>query len=356
MQTFKELYIGGEWTAPVSRRGGGLLMLGGKESFVEGGYQRAAVGEMLPVYLDRADPATIDASYRLLLTREGWLQPWVRTRSNEQDEHKRLAAMPEFKSLNSVRAIKPGASVLAEVTSSDGTERPALVVQPFGRGRTAALLIGDLWRWNLKRTDHTQSDLEKSWRQTVRWLVSDVPGRVEVETRRTFAGALPAVQVLVRARDAQFEALDNAHVALRVQTPDDRKVELVAESSDRSPGQYEATFAPRAPGAYRATITVTAADGSEVGQREIGWSVELQTEEFRTLAVNRSLLEQLAKDTGGEVIEADDLDQFVGSLPNRKIPIVETWTYPLWHQSSVFLLAVGCLIGEWGLRRWRGMP
>lgn len=339
----------------VSRRGGGLLMLGGKESFVEGGYQRSAVGEMLPVYLDRADPATIDAGYRLLLTREGWLQPWVRTRANEQDEHKRLAAMPEFKSLNSVRAIKPGASVLAQLTSPDGTERPALVVQPFGRGRTAALLIGDLWRWNLKRTDHTQSDLEKSWRQTVRWLVSDVPGRVEVETRRTTAGAVPAVQVLVRARDAQFEALDNAHVALRVQTPDDRKVELVAESSDRSPGQYEATFAPRAPGVYRATITVTAADGSEVGQREIGWSVEPQTEEFRTLAVNRSLLEQLAKDTGGEVIVADDLDQFVGSLPNRKIPIVETWAYPLWHQSSVFLLAVGCLIGEWGLRRWRGM-
>lgn len=181
----------------VSRRGGGLLMLGGKESFVEGGYQRAGIGEMLPVYLDRADPATIDAGYRLLLTREGWLQPWVRMRTNEPDEQKRLATMPEFKSLNSVRAIKPGASVLAQVTASDGTERPALVVQPFGRGRTSALLVGDLWRWNLKRTDHTQSDLEKSWRQTVRWLVSDVPGRVEVETRRTFAGPLPSVQVLI---------------------------------------------------------------------------------------------------------------------------------------------------------------
>ena len=80
------------------------------------------------------------------------------------------------------------------------------------------------------------------------------------------------------------------------------------------------------------------------------------TEEFRTLTVNRSRLEQLAKDTGGEVIAADDLDQFVSSLPNRKIPIVESWIFPLWHQSSVFLLAIGCLIGEWGLRRWRGMP
>lgn len=342
----------------VSRRGGGLLMLGGNQSFLEGGYQRAAVGEMLPVYLDRGDAAaaTAAAGYRLLLTREGWLQPWVRVRSNEQDEQRRLAAMPEFKSLNSVQAIKPGASVLAQVTSQDGTVRPALVVQPFGRGRTAALLIGDLWRWNLKRNDYTESDLEKSWRQMVRWLVSDVPGRVEVETRRTSAGALPAVQIVVRSRDNQFEPLDNAHVALHVLAPNDHTIDLVAESSDRSPGQYEATFAPRAPGMYVASVTVTAADGSEVGQREIGWSVEPQTEEFRTLAINRSRLEQLAKQTGGEMISADRLDQFVSSLPNRKTPIIETWTYPLWHQSSVFLLAIGCLIGEWGLRRWRGLP
>ncbi len=340
----------------VSRRGGGLLMLGGNHSFGEGGYQRTAVGDMLPVYLDRGDPTAADAGYRLLLSREGWLQPWVRLRTNESDEAKRLTAMPEFKSLNSVQSIKPGASVLAQVTSGDGKDLPALVVQPFGRGRTAALLIGDLWRWNLKRTDHTESDLEKSWRQTVRWLVSDVPGRVEVESKRSSTGSTLAVQVLVRARDAQFEPLDNANVALRVQTPDDHKIELVAESSDRSPGQYEALFAPRAPGVYRATITVTAADGSEVGQREIGWTVEPQTEEFRTLAVNRPMLEKLAKQTGGEVIALDDLDSFVSSLPNRKIPVTETWTYPLWHQSSVFLLAITCLIGEWGLRRWRGMP
>ena len=340
----------------VSRRGGGLLMLGGNHSFGEGGYQRTAVGDMLPVYLDRGDPTAADAGYRLLLSREGWLQPWVRLRTNETDESKRLTSMPEFKSLNGVQAIKPGASVLAQVTSADGKESPALVVQPFGRGRTAALLIGDLWRWNLKRTDHTESDLEKSWRQTVRWLVSDVPGRVEVESRRSSTGSTPAVQVLVRARDAQFEPLDNANVALHVQTPDGHKIELVAESSDRSPGQYEALFAPRAPGVYRATILVTAADGSEVGQREIGWTVEPQTEEFRTLAANHPLLEQLAKQTGGEVIALDNLDSFVSSLPNRKIPVTETWTYPLWHQSSVFLLAITCLIGEWGLRRWRGMP
>src|SRR5207244_3147101 len=131
----------------VSRRGGGLLMLGGKESFGEGGYNRTPVGEMLPVYLDRNLSASPAENFRLRLTREGWLQPWVRLRANEQDETKRLAGMPPFKTVNRIDSIKPGASVLAEVELEGGAAKPALVVQPFGRGRVAALLIADLWRW-----------------------------------------------------------------------------------------------------------------------------------------------------------------------------------------------------------------
>jgi uncharacterized membrane protein len=340
----------------VSRRGGGLLMLGGKDSFFEGGYQRGAVGEMLPVYLDRAPDVSSAAGYRLLLTREGWLQPWVRVRTNETDERARLTAMPDFKTVNRVDRIKPGAQVLAQVTSEDGAETPALVVQQFGRGRTAALLIGDLWRWNLRRPDPAESDLDKSWRQTVRWLVSDVPGRVEVETRRVPAAAVPTVQVTVRARDKQFELLDNATVTLRVETPDKRQIELIVEPGDSAPGRYEATFAARLPGVYRGEVSVTAPDGSEVGRRETGWSVEPQTEEFRTLSVNRTLLEKIARDTEGGIISADSLDEFVADLPNRKIPIVETKPFELWHRWQVLFAAMTCLVLEWGLRRLKGMP
>jgi len=177
-----------------------------------------------------------------------------------------------------------------------------------------------------------------------------------VETRKSSASAHGAVQIAVRARDKQFEPLDNAAVTLKIETPDKRQIELVAEASDAAPGRYEATFAARVPGVYRAQVTVNDADGSEVGKRETGWSVEPQTEEFRTLAVNRGLLTEIAQQTAGEVVPADALEDFVASLPNRKIPIVETWTYPLWHQWSVFLVALACLVAEWGLRRWKGMP
>ena len=169
----------------VSRRGGGLLMLGGPDSLAAGKYARTPIGSLLPVYVDAkstmASPA--DHAYRLSLTREGWLQPWIRTRKTEPEERERLASMTAFHVLSQVGSIKPAATVLAQVVDEAGTEYPALVTQRFGRGRSGALLIGDLWRWGLGRADDKESDLEKSWRQTVRWLVADVPRRVEIDIR-----------------------------------------------------------------------------------------------------------------------------------------------------------------------------
>lgn len=339
----------------VSQRGGGLLMMGGKNSFGEGGYARTPVAEMLPVYLDRSRGEVNTQPLHLKLTREGWLQPWIRVRANEQDEEARLVSMPGFRSLNRVEAIKPGASVLAEVETASNESRPALVVQPFGRGRTAALLLGDMWRWDLRREDHATSDLEKAWRQTVRWLIADVPQAVEVETQVKTGTGLPARELIIRARDKKFLPLDNATVTIDVKTPDGNNLQLTADSSSAAAGEYRALFVPRVAGAYRATVSVTAPDGSEVGSRETGWAAEPETEEFRELTGNHALLERLAKDSGGEVLALDGLDRFVSSLPNRKIPQVETWSYPLWHQWQVLVLAIGCLVGEWGLRRWKGL-
>src|SRR5207247_5758594 len=124
------------------------------------------------------------------------------------------------------------------------------------------------------------------------------------------------VEIIVRARDKQFEPLDNAEVKLKVKTADNREIELAAESSNIGPGVYHASFTPRASGAYRASVSVTAADGSEVGSRETGWSAEPETEEFRTLSMNRPLLERLASQTGGAVLALNEPECFIAGLPN----------------------------------------
>lgn len=340
----------------VSLRGGGFLMLGGAESFREGEYGRTPVGELLPVYLDRLPPRASSGRHRLALTREGWLQPWIRLHETEQDERERLKAMPAFEVFNRVPGIKPGAAVLANVTDEAGQLHPALVAQRFGKGRTAALLVGDAWRWGLQRKAQEEDNLAKAWRQTVRWLLAEVPRRIELDARRKQGSPGAAVELQVRVRDHEFKPLDNASVELTITAPGGKEHRLRADADDEEAGTYVATYVPRSSGAYLARAVVTAADGSSLGEEETGWTAEPAAEEFRRLAPDLSLLKRIANETGGEVVPPDRLQQFVSDLPNRKILVTEPWVYPLWHRPIVFLLAIACLTAEWGLRRIKGLP
>ena len=341
----------------VSERGGGLLALGGMESFREGRFARTAIGEMLPVYL-RGQESEVGSqgagAWRLMLTREGWLQPWARLRANEADERGRLGAQPGFDVLNRAGEAKPAATVVATVT--DGRrELPALVTQRFGRGRTAALLVGDLWQAGLG--DETrQADLMKGWRQMVRWIVADVPEPIEVRSEPQPDGV--SVRLQVRARDAKFQPLENAAVALKVTragVADAAALTLTAEASAGEPGLYETTYIPRENGGYRVEAAVRNDAGGVAGAAATGWTSDLAAAEFRDLKPNRALMEQLARQTGGEVLAADDLAAFARRLQTGRMPVTETWTRPLWHTPWMMLFALACLVGEWGLRRWKGL-
>jgi len=339
----------------VGRRGGGFLMLGGMESFAEGKYHRTPIGELLPVYLSGVKKLPEQREFTLALTREGKLEPWVRVRSTEQEEQKRLDEMPLLRTLNAAGALKPGASELSVVRTGRDETRPALVTQRFGKGRTGSFLIGDLWRWKLHQDSPDNEDLEKAWRQTIRWLVGDVPQRVRAEAVRIQDDPNRPVRIAVEVNDENFKPLDNAGVTVEVTTPEGETLTLTAEAEDALSGQYASTYVPRATGMYRARVTALNPDGSEIKQTETGWVSEPAGDEFLTLQPNREFLETIARESGGEVVSLGDLDRFVRTLPEREIPVAEPKIHSVWHKWGVFCLAVGLLVVEWGLRRWKGL-
>jgi len=349
----------------VSERGGGFLMMGGMQSFREGGYLRTPIGDMLPVYLDGAtgSPRPPEGGWRYQLTREGLLQPWARLRDTEPAERARRDAMTGFQVVNWVRGAKPGASVIAALHDPAGGEVPAIAIQRFGRGRAAALTVGDLWRWGLS-DEGAHQDLDKSWRQMLRWLTADVPKRVELTVEPVESDPNHAVKLQVRARDAKFQPLDEASVAIEVApvlfdapvSAETKPVRILASPALTEAGLYEATYVPRLTGGYHATAVVTNAVGAEVGRAAAGWSSDMAAEEFRSLTPNRALLADLAQRTGGRILTASELNDFARQLPQAKAPVMESWSYPLWHTPEMFGFALLCLLAEWGLRRWKGLP
>jgi len=342
----------------VAERGAGFLMLGGKESFQQGRFERTPIADILPVYLDRLPDSPTVPSY-LSLTREGWLLPWARLRADEQEELQRLYAMPEFQVLNRVRAHKPGARVVAQVGDDQADPFPALIVQRYGQGRSAALTIGDVWRWGLGDKDMA-IDRGKFWRQILRWLVADVPERVTLQTVHKAEHAAQVLTLRVQARQADFSPMDNVFPVIEVQEPGAQTVRLTTEPVPDERGQFEAQYMTHSSGAFQARAVVQDRAGNQLGEAECGWAVDLDAAEFRSIRANHALMEDIARQTGGQVIESEELDQFARSLPSRQVPITEAWVRPLWDLPGVlpalFVLVLICMGLEWTLRRWRGMP
>ncbi|MEM9016551.1 MAG: glutamine amidotransferase [Verrucomicrobiota bacterium] len=338
----------------VSQRGGTLVMLGGQESFRSGTWQNTAVGRLLPVYLDRlrTSAPSLEAAYNL--TREGWLEPWMRLRAGKEEETNRLAYMPPFFAINQVSAIKPGANVLATVIDSERRTIPAVVTQRYGEGKSAAVTIADYWRWGMKDSEQ-QENLAKSWRQLLRWSVHEVPTRVQMEKTEVESGPLPLTQLSIRVRNERFEPQDDANVQLTISHLDGTTSTLSAEPSLEEPGLFTAEYATENEMGYQVSAIVLDGDGNEIGRDQVARALNPESEEFARLGPNRNPLEKIAAATGGEVLEVAQLEELAERLKELDLPVSEVRQRPLWHTPWLFLLALGCFVGEWIIRRRAGV-
>ena len=130
---------------------------------------------------------------------------------------------------------------------------------------------------------------------------------------------------------------------------------VAAEQDSQKAGRYVAEFSSREPGAYRVVATASTPAGNLIEAREAGWVSEPAMSEFVSLRPNRKLLQMIADETGGELVEVNNIDAFAASLNTKKVPVSETKTIPWWHRWSVFGAAIGLLLAEWGARRFWGL-
>ena len=337
----------------VSERGAGFMMLGGQESFTQGKYENTPIAELLPVYLQRRGPVSPVDNLEFKLEREGEVSPWVRIRKTAADEEDRLENMPKFRVLNQVDRIKPGASVMASMRDESNRDLPALVVQRYGKGKSAAVLIGDMWRWQMAG-DGKRDDLPRAWRQMIRWLVADVPNRVQLDV----AGSGARRKLIVKAKDEEFKPLGFANVALSVLPAGDesKAIDLLVEPDSTEPGAFWSTYNPPDEGGYLARAKVRDEDGKVIGDVEAGWASNPAADEFRSLQPNVALMQDLAKRTGGRVLAVSDLAKWAKELPTKQSPVMKPFPTTLWHLPWMFAIALLLLVTEWWLRRRHWLP
>ena len=337
----------------VTKRGAGFMMLGGQDSFKPGGYDRTPIGDILPVFLDRLQPSGRLGAARIALSREGWLEDWMRLRDNEAAERDRLEALTAFEIVSRAGALKPGATVLATLQTAKAAY-PGLVVQRLGAGRTLALMIGDLWRSGLRPDPQAQTDLGRLWRQAVRFLVTDVPTPVTAELRRHPAEA-DLLEARVLARTAAFSPALRAKVELVLTEPDGSQRPLLPTPQPGEPGVFLAEYAPKEAGLYRLAAKAVDEDGTRLGETETGLVLDLEAEEHRSIRTESTALAEISRRTGGALLAPAELEELADRLARAPAPVSDVETEPLWHS---FWLLAGLLLllgAEWTLRRSRGL-
>src|SRR5215467_10460729 len=346
----------------VNKRGGGLLMLGGRRSFAEGGWAGTPVGEVLPVVLDN-DNGRKSASYFSMLavrpTRAGETSPVTQIAETEARSAERWAEMPEVSSVNPIRAVKPGATALLQATDKQKDDQIVLAYQRYGRGKAVALPIQDSWLWKMDaKIPVEDTTYAVFWRRLLRWVVDGVPDQVNVTTNQDRVEPGEAVKITADVFDPAYAEVNDSQVIATITSPSGKKTELPMEWTISRDGEYKASFVPDEQGVYDVKVDASRTVGGQsktLGSNSVHVRVSAGDAEYFDAAMRGSLLRRIADDTGGRFFTSAN----AASLPEavtytgRGVTVVEE--RDLWDMPIVLFALLGLLGAEWGFRGVRGL-
>ena len=342
----------------VARRGGGLLVTGGRLAFDGGRYKGTPIDDLLPLTLQgrNVDLSTsFEPVYKALLTTAGQTHPITRLLEDRGANQKLWSELPPISITEGLTNVKPGATVLLEGRKA-GTNAtvPLLIQQRYGRGQTLALTASDTWRWKM-RMDAKSTAHETFWRQTLRYLVSGTPFQTEVSAEQDVYAIDDNVRIIADIRDKRFNPVNDARATARITKPSGATVDVpLTFTTLNDVNTYIGQFKADEPGQHRIDLNATSATVGAVSAKS-NLLVSEANREFFGASQNSDLLKRIATETGGKYYQTNELQSLLDDLTYRQTPYSERVTKDLWDMPINFMLIIGLLSGEWFLRKREGM-
>ena len=358
--------------------GGGLVMLGGAQSFTSGGYYGTPVAAALPVelYGPFDAGAVLDtAKFQPQLTEAGALHPVTSLRYSSADNVAAWRALPALEGTNLIAGARPDATVLAvhpRQKTKSGKPMPVIVAGDYGKGRSLVFTTDTLWRYGFLAASRAGDDgrqYTKLWENSIRWLIQDPDLRnlhVDSDAVEYLPGA--PVRVAVRLLGRDYQPLPNGAVTLTVTGgADPARAQQVStqQLTVGEDGTQTVELGGLPAGVYRvqgkATIAGHQVDASDIFLVREGGS------ELDRPGGDRATLEAIAAATHGEALGpapgpgTSDASDVLPALPARlafdppRIIRVDRRTdVELWSRPGLLILVVGLLGLEWLLRQRSG--
>jgi uncharacterized membrane protein len=331
------------------RRGGGLVMVGGENSFVAGGYAGTPLADVLPVKLEGSSGATSADTSPFVpeWTPEGLAAPLLGPLRDIVGRE-----LPQMPGANVLGDVRPGGMALwshPTRTTRGGAKMPVLAVGEEGDGRTVALGIDGAWELEFSELGARTAGRGHGalWDGLLGWLMRDPrfePAQLEIVDGCT-AGLPSTLRVRMpptRGKGKQAVVVDVARID---------KGQAPVHIEDAIPSEVpslDLTIPPLDAGGYTARLRV-----AEGGTTKYDFACETGGDEWADSRPDPMRLEAIAKATGGAFTFATE----AGSLPLPKPTVVNaerrvTPLAPPWVWTTVAAMLLGV---HWIARRRGGL-
>lgn len=347
--------------ADVAKRGKPILLVASQALDPR---KLAVLDPVLPFSVERWNAAEMQVTCHL--TERGSLHALMQPSEDRAPASDAWNDLPPIFRPEAFVIPKPGAEVLATIkVGTTSLDEPLIVARASGERRSVAILGYGLYRWKLLgegiervRGKQTHSPIGAFLSNSLRWLSSDENSKkVRIRTSKRHYISGEPVEFIADVQDDALRPIDDATVTVSIRSSQ-RQFELVLQPTGN--GRYIAALQSLAGGDY--SFVGRAQRSSQVlGTDEGRFTVGERSLEYQDLRKNAQLLRILAERTGGEVIDADQLDahrlwQRIEKLPGFRPRVVTgTRTLAIWNSWLMLALAIAAFAAEWYLRKRLGL-
>ena len=334
----------------VRRKGGGLLFLGGEDSFAANGYGQTPLADVLPFTF--SSHAGLEDEYFVSPTPEGIERGLFGPYDPRRDAEAPWAVLPPLKGVFSLDALKPGAIALCRAHQEPGRDGPPVVAfQRYGRGTSLVCGISGTWQWKFQ-TPSDNPSYSAFWKEMTLILMEQSGGRIRVDATPPIVSAGSEVDLSVATYDRAFQPDPSAAVSLEIESPSGKTHSVTPHPvADAPPGTFHYRLNPSETGLYRVTAGARQTDGEALVEHRCMFVVREDEPELREVRLNGPLLRQIAEMTQGGYIHLSKYDELPDGIQPREGSLRRVSEHPVWDRPAFLYGILGALLVEWLIRR-----
>jgi hypothetical protein len=333
----------------VGKQGSSLAMIAGPKNTLT--YANTAIESILPVRFRNESYLSVDEMAHPVVTADGYRSALMALEPTKEGNDALWSVVKPMNMLPPLAGAKPGAIVLAELSSSAGRPDayPLIAWQRVGSGKSLYVGSDDIWRLRLKVGDKYHA---RFWGQAIQFLtLSRLLGqnkRIQIETDQADCRTGQRVGVSANVLNEAYDPLVAGFYGVVVERAEGgAPVTVKLEPSPGVPGFYQGFFTPEKEGRY--TIKAPQADAAFANEAAV--RVTAASLEMLEPAMQEQTLRKMAELSGGRYFTVAQLPELRSTIAGEQRVMTVRRELSLWNLPALLGLVLVVAGLEWFFRR-----